>query len=156
MSERTFTVTMQEGERLMNLAALGFAVMRLPQQGEPAKIINNLIAKLCVTPEAQALAQAPPPVPAQPAPARTVDYFAADRKGNIPESAPDQAELQRVKITACTESVDRKYLKVSYIGGKANCFDRELWPRIKPFIGKEAQLWIAEKGSYLNIVGVRA
>lgn len=107
--------------------------------------------------QAKESATAPAPEkPPTPIPAELMDYFARDRKGNVPKSAPAGATLQTVRIQGTTESVDRKHLKVIYAGGKANCFDRELWPRIVRQSGQDAQLWILESGNFLNIVGVRA
>jgi hypothetical protein len=103
------------------------------------------------TEAARAVLKPPTPVPPQ-----LQDYFAADRKGNIPTVAPAGAQLQFVDVIATTESVDRKHLKVTFKGGKANCFDRALWPHIVRHTGKiGVPLWIIEKGDYLNVVGVR-
>ena len=211
MTERTFSVTMTEDERLMNLAALGFASMRLPE-GEPATIINALIAKLTnaaaivlvgglpgVLPIAQAQklpsqvwctcghisGQHAATFPHQCAcdgnrwvngqgsvcnckgfavgslstPAR--DYFARDRKGNVPPGPPEGAELQTVKIVGAQEMASKtpgknSFLKVVFNGGQAACFDSALWPHIIKQTGLDAILYVAKSGNYLNIVGVRA
>ena len=87
-------------------------------------------------------------------PTEVRDYFQRDRSGNALTEPPTGATLRLVLIQSRTESVDRKHLKVTFQGGKANCFDRELWPRM--LAGQTVSLWIIEKGSYLNIVGVRA
>ena len=154
MSDRTFTIQMGEDERLMLLAALGFAVIRLPQ-GEPATIINTLIAKLCVTPEAKAIAQ--PAV----APATTRDYFQRDRKGNELSGPPEGAELKTVKIVGAQEMASKTpgknpFLKVLFNGGQAACFDSLLFPHIVKRTGEEAALYFVKSGNYWNIVGVRA
>jgi hypothetical protein len=115
--------------------------------------VLDIAAKLQVPTSAQSQAPDKPPAPV---PAQLHDYFARDRSGKVPSSAPTGANLQTVRITHAAESVDRKHLKVTFDGGKANCFDRELWPRLTRLTGHEAQLWIAEKGDFLNIMGVRA
>jgi hypothetical protein len=165
MNDRTFTVTMTEDERLMNLAALGFASVRLPQ-GEPATLINGLIAKL----------QKIPATPSDPdngnfsrnlagpsKPKPFVDYFARDRKGNIQTGPPEGAELQTIKILQAAEKASTTvgkapFLQVLFNGaiGKANCFDALLWPLIVKQTGQEAALYFVKAGNYWNIVGVRA
>lgn len=174
MTTRTFTITLDDGDRLMVLTALGYTSMHLLAIGDTGtyrRPITELIARLSManghdapvasdrTPPAQtgtevarAVLKPPTPVPPQ-----MRDYFAAERNGNIPTVAPKGAHLQLLDIQATKESLDRKHLKVIFKGGKANCFDRELWPYISKQTGNVAVgLWIVEKGDYLNIVGVRA
>jgi hypothetical protein len=163
MSDRTFTVTMTEDERLMNLAALGFASVRLPQ-GEPATLISGLIAKL----------QKIPATPSDPdngnfsrnlagpsKPKPFVDYFARDRKGVVQSGPPEGAELKTVKIVSAQEKASTTagkppFLKVIFAGGTGHCFDSILFPHIVKQTGQEAVLYIVQAGNYLNIVGVRA
>jgi hypothetical protein len=152
MNDRTFTVTMTEDERLMNLAALGFASVRLPQ-GEPATVINDLIAKLTkitATPTSETVAQF-----------TFHDYFARDRNGNIPSDPPQGAGLMTVKIVGAQETASKtpdksSFLKVVFTGGHAVCFDSALWPHIVKQTGQDAILYVAKSGDFLNIVGVRA
>lgn len=163
--ERTFTITMHEDERLMNLAALGFASMRLPQ-GEPATILNGLIAKLTKAngADSELYNRAPDPAvfhPSAPVPCEARDYFARDRKGNIPPGPPEGAELKAVKIVGTNELASKTagkspFLKVIFSGGQAACFDAALWPHIVKKTGQDAELYFVKSGSYWNIVGVRA
>jgi hypothetical protein len=190
MSTRTFTLTLDDGDRLMVLTALGFASMHLMAGNVDVKMrrpIDELISRLigangwdgATTPQTpreilsdahvrrdhardddpKSGSEAARAVLA-PAPVTTHDYFAADRKGNIPLKPPTGATLQTVDILTTAESPDRKHLKVVFKGegkaSKANCFDRELWPHIVRRTGASAQMWIVESGNYLNIVGVRA
>jgi hypothetical protein len=48
-------------------------------------------------------------------------------------------------------------LAVIFTGGKANCFDSQLWGAIKNRVNQDAQLWLkkSDDGKYTNIVGVR-
>jgi hypothetical protein len=162
MSERTFTLTLTADQRFVNLYALSFALRQVAGVApvEVTQPIQSLIAQLSATPGQEEARSPLPPAPAAkppaPIPAQTQDYFIRDRKGNALTAAPAGAALQTVKIQATTESVDRKHLKVVYGGGKANCFDRELWPHLTRASGKDAQLWIQEKGDFLNVVGIRA
>jgi hypothetical protein len=169
MSERTFTLTLTADQRFVNLYALSFALRQVAGVApvEVTQPIQNLITQLTLASGTQAAdaaktiqdfhsSKAQISKPSAPVPAQTQDYFIRDRKGNALTAAPTGATLQTVKIQATTESVDRKHLKVIYAGGKANCFDRELWPRLMRVSGQDAQLWIQEKGDFLNVVGIRA
>jgi hypothetical protein len=84
------------------------------------------------------------------------DHFQRDRNGNEPRLAPDGAELQTISIVQVKKVTKGKspFVGVLYEGGKANCFDPQLWPLL-PQSGP-VQVWIAESSGYLNIVGVRA
>ena len=177
MTTRTFTLTLDDGDRLMILTALGFSAMHLMTASAPIDMrrpIDALIQKLSSangqdapeffpknqpivvdpksgTDAARAVLKPPTPVPPQPH-----DYFAADRSGNVPAVAPKGAQLQFLDVQATKESIDRKHLKVVFKGGKANCFDRQLWPHIVRQTGHAGvPLWITVKGDYMNIVGVR-
>ena len=173
MTERTFTVTYTSEQRLTVLYALGFMRAMLGNMGtgmfdvsDVRDSVTNLIGDMTKAPgvdsgtdAARAILQpAAPPAPTAHSPR---DYFAADRKGNAPSVAPDGAELQPATIVSAQEKKSAKgaYLAVIYNvagkGGKANCFDPALWPHITARQGKSAELWIAESGNYLNIVGVR-
>ena len=83
------------------------------------------------------------------------DYFTRDRKGNAPSLPPDGAELKTLTVLQAKESADKKYLTVVFQGGKANCFDPALWPRIVKGASQQA-LWLTKSDKYINIVGVRA
>jgi hypothetical protein len=90
------------------------------------------------------------------APPAPTDYFASDRKGNIPVVAPKGAEFAVRRIVGTAKTA--KFMKVILANhGQANCFDSQLWPMIEKQDGKEAGLWISKSadGKYLNIVGVR-
>jgi hypothetical protein len=201
MTTRTFSITLDDADRLAVLTALGFAEHITPLRLR--RPINELIDRLstangqdvpheknaaCGRLDAQGkrcpichpedwassgtdaaravLASSSPSPNAEIQRGVTPhDYFAVDRKGNIPQQAPSGAELQTVSVVSAQERPDNKgkHLQVIFAGspraagsGKANCFDPQLWPLIKKAQGHDAQLWIAESGNYLNIVGVRA
>jgi hypothetical protein len=165
MTERTFTIALNDTDRCMILTALGYAGTYLIAHSAPIeqqRPINELIRRLSDAPgqdvqhAADPAASTPAAAPSRPAPVTFVDYFQRDRKGNFPSTAPDGATLQTVKVLQAKpiRAVGKApRLEVLYQGGKANCFDELLWPRISK-VG-EAQLWIAESGNYLNVVGVR-
>jgi hypothetical protein len=190
-TDRSFTVILDDSDRLMVLTALGFASMHLIAASAPIDMrrpIDALIRKLSSAPgqdspqpnsgtDAARAVLAPMAQPREPQRGETItygpaqqDYFAADRKGNISTNPPTGAELAVVPIVSAQEkpSAKGKFLQVIFgmsaagtgaartLSGKANCFDVSLWPHIKKAQGHEAQLWIVEKGDYLNIVGVRA
>ena len=90
------------------------------------------------------------------APPAPTDYFARDRKGNIPAVAPEGAEFAVHKIVGTAKTA--KFLRVILANhGQANCFDSQLWPLIEKHDGQEAGLWIkkSEDERYQNVVGVR-
>lgn len=170
MTDRTCTVTMTAEERFVAICGLG---VLWAQMGSAAphvgQAIESLLEKLMTTPsqDSQKTSAAfaelvlPPPTTAiGKAYSGPLDYFAADRKGNVPITPPTGAELETVSIVSAQEkaSAKGKYLQVIFGGarGKANCFDPQLWPHLKKAQGHDAQVWIAESGNYLNIVGVRA
>jgi len=95
------------------------------------------------------------PPPAQPR--TTTDYFAKDRKGNIPVTPPKDAQLRTVNILQIKE-VNRTtpYMEVIFTGGKGNCFDKALWPLLKKHEGRAVQIWTTVSDKYTNVVGVRA
>ena len=68
-------------------------------------------------------------------------------------SAKEQPDSKGKHLQVIFSASDRARAARS---GKANCWDPQLWPLIKKAQGHDAQLWIAESGNYLNIVGVRA
>jgi hypothetical protein len=182
MTTRTFTLTLYDCDRLAILTALGFAAMHLIGSEDAKSLrkpIDELIQRLSSANGQDFLPEFGYKAPFEPnvqpgvhqdsgtAAARAVlsspptvtyhDYFAKDRAGNLPVTAPTGARLQFVDVQATKESLDRKHLKVTFKGGKANCFDRELWPMISRQTGHQhVGLWVIEKGEYLNIVGVRA
>jgi hypothetical protein len=172
MNTRTFTVTLDDADRLAVLTALGFAAVITPVKLR--RPVNELIDRLSGA-EGQDAAQsgteaaravlAPPMVD----PTRATDYFQRDKKGNVLMAAPDGAELSRVKIVSAqklAKTGKAPYLKVIFAAGvtidgktrpagQANCFDQDLWPPIKNRENQVAALWIQESGNYLNVVGVR-
>jgi hypothetical protein len=179
MTTRTFTITLDDADRLAVLTALGFAQMITPVKLR--RPVTELIDRLSAAngqdapadplrsgTEAARAVLSPPPA-ASPVPT-TMDYFQRDKKGNLQMSAPDGAELSQVKIVSATKFAKAgkaPYMQVLFAAGvtfdgrvrpagKANCFDPDLWNPIKNREGQVASLWIAESGSYLNIVGVRA
>ena len=170
MSERTFTLQFTEEERTATLYALGFffkAMRDTVAGGRLEKLeykLQHAIADDCrdVLPQPNSGTEAARAVLAPPAapPAGILvrderDYFARDRKGNTPALPPDGAELKTVQVLQAKESADKKYLTVVFQGGKANCFDSALWPRIVK--GPSVQsLWLTKSDKYTNIVGVRA
>lgn len=149
----------------MNLAALGFARVRLPQ-GEPATILDRLIAKVTRTEAGDnpncRVADAIPGTKAQPTiPAQVRDYFQRDRKGNEQTNAPADAALKAVKIVGTQTQQSKtpgkaEFLKVIFAGGQASCFDSSLFSMIIRRTGEEAALWFVQSGKYWNIVGIRA
>lgn len=181
MTTRTFSLALSDTDRLAILSALGFSSMYLHAKMTPelhsdwVTPIDRLIATLSSAPghdSSSALPQsgtdAARAVLAPPAP---TDHFAASRKGDIPVSAPDGAELSSVKIVSAQPTHSKKaggqdYLAVIFAAGttadgrvrpagKASCFDKQLWRFIQNRENQAASLWIMESGNYLNIVGVR-
>ena len=160
MTDRTFTIQMGEDERLMNLAALGFALVRLPE-GEPASLINGLIAKMTKAPGQSDSASQGAPLPQGETNHALRDYFQRDRKGNELSGPPEGAELKTLKIVGAQEMASKTpgknpFLKVLFTGGQAACFDSLLFPHIVKRTGEEAALYFVKSGNYWNIVGVRA
>jgi hypothetical protein len=91
------------------------------------------------------------------APPAPTDYFARDRKGNVPMTAPEGAEFAVRKIVGTAKTA--KFLKIILANSAtANCFDPQIWPVLERQEGKETGLWIkkSEDGKYLNVVGVRS
>jgi hypothetical protein len=160
MSDRTFTIQLAEDERLMNLAALGFALVRLPD-GEPASLINGLIAKMTKAPGQGDSTSQSAPLPQTTTNTAVRDYFQRDRKGKEQSGPPEGAELKTVKIVGAQEMASKTpgkaaFLKVMFNGGQAACFDSLLFPHIVKQTGQEAALYFVKSGNYWNIVGVRA
>lgn len=159
MPDRTFTIQLGEDERLMNLAALGFALVRLPD-GEPASLINGLIAKMTKAPGQSDSADQRAPMPQTTTNTALREYFQRDRKGNEQTNAPADAELRTVKVLQTQEMPGKKagtkYLKVIFRHGMASCFDAELFPHIVKQTGQDVALYFVKSGNYENIVGVRA
>jgi hypothetical protein len=175
MSERVFTITMNDAKRLTALHALGFMYCQMhnaptvildPIRGmidELTKAQGAEPGQVTVDQSEQTVRMSPLPyATARPTPVTKLDYFQRDRKGVAPTIAPTGAELMTVNVVAATEKPIKngRALEVIYNvagkGGKAKCFDASLWPYITPRQGQTAELWILESGNYLNIVGVRA
>jgi hypothetical protein len=163
MSDRLFTITMTETQRLASLYALAFMRQQMYSAVQLTEPILDLMGKLtAATGTDQAIDQPIARPVSRPAPVTKLDYFQRDRKGVAPTIAPTDAELMTVNVVAATEKPIKngRALEVIYNvagkGGKAKCFDASLWPYITPRQGQTAELWILESGNYLNIVGVRA
>jgi hypothetical protein len=168
MSERTFNFVLNDEKRLTMLYALGFMFHHVADAPAGVKEpVVQLINELTVAGGKEpAVENSGTEATKAPSSSGAVDYFAVDRKGNVPRKPPDGAELQSVRIVSAVPK--GKYLQVIFgssepgekitktLGGKANCFDESLWPRIKQAQGQKLGLWILESGNYLNIVGVRA
>jgi hypothetical protein len=174
MTERTFTYTWSDAKRLTVLHALGFMLVRLETDKTPPAVsqtVLEIIGELSRTTGQDSPGASPTggaaaahAVLAPPAPH---DYFAANKKGDVPMTPPDGAELSNVKIVSAQQLRGKEYLTVIFQAGitldgkarpagKANCFDKGLWSAIKNRENQIASLWIMESGNYLNIVGVRA
>ena len=170
MSERTFTITLSDEQRLTVINALSFSLGQLAVHPVTAAVrepIIQLIGQLSEAKGKDSGAEAARAI-LQPIhqPNPPVDYFARDRKGNVPMNPPEGAELRNVRIIQATE-VPAKSGKAGFLqvifsaanpkdGGKANCFESQLWNAIRNRLNQPAELWILQSGNYLNIVGVRA
>jgi hypothetical protein len=171
MTERTFTYTWTDAKRLTVLHALGFMFVKF-EKSPPAvtEAILGLIGELSTVsgkdaPRNQtgASSESAAFIKLEPEP---TDYFAANKKGDIPANAPDGAELSHVKLVSAQQPRGKEYLTVIFAAGytadgvvrpagKANCFDKQLWRFIQNRENQTASLWIMASGNYLNIVGVR-
>jgi hypothetical protein len=152
MSEPTYSIVISEAERTAMAKALGALVAKLinaPVVVESPS--NGSAARANLSPPA--VAPAPPSIEQR-------DRWARDRKGNeLPN--PEGCYPADVHIWKTVQSSE-KYLKVTWQASSgqgytdANCFDSKLWPWLIKSAGQRTRLYLATKGKYLNIVGVRA
>lgn len=158
MSEPIYIITVTESERSAIAKALGALVTKFIH----APIFDAETRAMLSTSQSPA----PPAAASCPAPIEQRDRWAKDRKGN---ELANPAESFTVDATIWkTQQVDRpgkeKYLRVTWPNGvsgtgysDANCFDRDLWPWLIKQTGQHnTRLYLVKKGSYMNVVGVRA
>lgn len=178
MSDRQFTLSMSDAERLMVLHALGFMLVKLPTTPlEVNQAVVKMISKLSDSPGVDAKPEQIPmggteaarAILERPAVPRVPqDYFQPNKKGQTQTKPPEGAELSTVRIVSVRkQKMDAKYWTVIFgLGttsdgatrpaGKASCWDPSIAQELLLAEGKSAQVWILESGNYLNIVGVRA
>lgn len=168
--ERKFNMELNDEKRLTLLYALGFMYREVCEApGDVKTPVVNLIHELSAlqgrdvavptnggTEAAKAILQPPATATAQ----AVTEKFQRDRKGNAQTSPPEGSALKTVRILQADEDTTRTgapVLKVIFAGGKANCFEPQLWDWIKERAAKQESLglWIAKSGVYQNIVGVR-
>ena len=177
MSDRTFTIQMNDASRLMTLVALGavevlmnlnFETPRDVILFEPLFQLRDLLISApgsdgqpIQAPGQSDSASQGAPLPQGETNHALRDYFQRDRKGNELSGPPEGAELKTVKIVGTQEMASKTpgknpFLKVLFTGGQAACFDSLLFPHIVKQTGQEAALYFVKSGNYWNIVGVRA
>jgi hypothetical protein len=156
MSEPTYTITLTESERSAMASALGTFVSKL------TNCRVQLEAPTGGTHTARALlspSTAPPAAAPAASPIEQRDRWARDRKGN---EVPNPAECYPADVHVWKTQPSEKWLTVTWQASSgqgyadAKCFDSKLWPWLINSTGKRTRLYLATKGKYLNVVGVRA
>jgi hypothetical protein len=156
MTEPTYTITITESERTAMASALGTFVTKLTNcrvQIE-APTGGTHAARALLSPST-----APPAAAPAASPIEQRDRWARDRKGN---EAPSPEGCYPADVHIWKTQQSEKYLKVTWQSSSgngyadANCFDQKLWPWLIKSAGQRTRLYVVAKGTYLNIVGVRA
>ena len=164
MSESTYTITLTEAERTAMAKVLGGLVTKL--LNAPVVLENSpagagtrpSTAATSGSSAARAILSPPAAAPA-PAPIELRDRWARDRKGS---EAANPEGCYPADVHIWKTQASGKYLKVTWQSSAgqgfadANCFDSHLWPWLIKSAGQRTRLYLVAKGTYLNVVGVRA
>jgi hypothetical protein len=165
MSETTYTITINEAERISLAYTLGLLVAKFTNaklQIDESPSGGTQSARAVLSPPSQAPAAAPSPTPVEPR-----DRWARDRKGNEvtnPEGCVSrEVIIWKAEVTPGKKDAKKPFLKVTWQSQDrgygyvdANCFDEKLFPWIIKQKGEKTTLYIVKSGEYLNVVGVRA